>query len=144
LKTAVDTSVILDVLSADARFGEASRDALRTAYDRGALVACDVVWAEIRAHFSTDSTFEEMVGLLGVGFEPMDAETAALAGRLWRESRRGSGGTRTRVVADFLIGAHALLRAEALLTRDRGFYRRSFKSLRVIEPRAPGSGKKMG
>jgi len=37
---------VLDVLGADPRFGETSRRALRAAYDAGALVASDVVWAE--------------------------------------------------------------------------------------------------
>ena len=47
----MDTSVLLDVLGADARFGPSSREALRRAYDGGAIAACDVVWAEVRAHF---------------------------------------------------------------------------------------------
>lgn len=45
MKTAVDSSVLLDVLGADPRFGGTSREALRAAYDAGALVACDLVWA---------------------------------------------------------------------------------------------------
>jgi len=135
VKTAVDSSVLLDVLSADQQFGEASRHALRGAYDAGALVACDVVWAEVRAHFGDDSDFGRAVALLGVVFEPISAEAAKAAGRLWREASRAVGHGRARLVADFLIGAHAAVQADALLTRDRGFYRRYF-DVDIIEPGA--------
>jgi predicted nucleic acid-binding protein len=39
-----------------------------------------------------------------------------------------------RVVADFLIGAHALVTCDRLLARDRGYYRDYFAGLRIIEP----------
>lgn len=134
MTTAVDSSVLLDVLGAAPRFGEKSREALRAAYDRGALVACEVVWAEVRAHFPSDEACEEALGLLGIRFEPVSREAALTAGRLWRESRRAAVAGPGRVVADFLIGAHALIQAEALLTRDRGFYQRYFRGLRIIDP----------
>lgn len=135
MRTAVDSSVLLDVLAADTRFGMRSREALREAYDAGALVACDVVWAEVRAHFTNDSDFADAVGVLGVGFEPLSSEAALVAGRLWRECRRASG-DRPRVVADFLVGAHAMVQADALLTRDRGFYR-PYLSVRIVDPSVP-------
>jgi hypothetical protein len=66
-------------------------------------------------------------------FEAIIRETAVAAGRLWRESRRSGSGARERVMADFLIGSHAALQADALLTCDRGFYRRFFR-VRLIDP----------
>jgi predicted nucleic acid-binding protein len=134
VKVAVDSSVLLDVLSADKVHGERSREALRTAYDSGALVACEIVWAEVRAHFESDAEFFEAMKLLGIRFEAIFDDAAAKAGQLWRELRRERGATRLRVVADLLIGAHALIQSDALLTRDRGFYRSRFKGLRIVEP----------
>ena len=134
MKVAVDSSVLLDVLGADPVHGVRSREALRRAYDTGAVVACDIVWAEVRAHYQTDAAFDEALNLLGIQFEPISKEAAAMAGKFWRDLRGKSGASRLRVVADLLIGAHALSQCDALLTRDRGFYGSRFKGLRIIEP----------
>jgi len=134
VKVAVDSSVLLDILGADPVHGERSREALRTAYDTGALVACEIVWAEVRAHFKSDAEFSEAMKLLGIRFEAIFDDAAAKAGQLWRELRRERGAARIRVVADLLIGAHALIQSDALLTRDRNFYRSRFKGLRIVEP----------
>jgi hypothetical protein len=134
MRTAVDTSVLLDVLGADPEHGERSREALRVAYRTGALLVCDVVWAEVRAHFEKEDEFRELMHLLGIRFDPLSREAAALAGELWRRYRAASRSPRARVVADLLVGAHARLQADGLLTRDRGFYRQYFSGLRVIDP----------
>jgi hypothetical protein len=54
-----------------------------------------------------------------------------LAGLNWKKYRN-SGGQRNRVLADFLIGANAQIHADRLLTRDRGFYKKYFKKLKLI------------
>jgi len=136
VRTAVDTSVLLDVFQPDPRYGPASREALRRAYAKGSLVACEIVWAEVRAHFSEEGVFEEALLTLSVRFDAASARTAAAAGELWRQGRKARKTPRGRVVADFVIGAHAQLQADALLTRDPGFYRRYFQTLKVLDPAA--------
>jgi predicted nucleic acid-binding protein len=131
--TAVDTSVLLDVFGADPQFGPASAAALRDCLEAGRAIACEVVWAETSASFATAAEADSALRVLRVDFSALDAPTALAAGVSWRAYRR-AGGSRERVIADFLIGAHALACADQLLTRDRGFYRRYFKGLRVLDP----------
>lgn len=131
--TAIDTSVLLDVFGADPKFGPRSAAAMRRCLAEGSLRACEVVWAETAASFEDTAAAEAALEGLHVDFSPLDAPTSLAVGGAWRAYRR-AGGSRERVVADFLIGAHALAHADRLLTRDRGFYRRYFSKLRVIDP----------
>jgi predicted nucleic acid-binding protein len=130
--TAVDTSVLLDIFGADARFGEGSARALRKCIVEGSVVACDVVWAETSASFAEPAAAEAALVRLRVGFSALNSATSLAAGRGWRAYRK-AGGSRERMIADFLIGAHALANADRLLTRDRGFYRQYFKQLTVLD-----------
>ncbi len=132
--TAVDTNVLLDVFTNDPAFGQASAQALRSCLAEGALVACDVVWAETLSVFPSDSLFEHAMAQLQLSFSPLTATAAARAGRLWRSARERKLPRQERVVADFLVAAHAAECADRLLTRDRGFYRAYFKGLKLIDP----------
>ena len=71
--------------------------------------------------------------LLQAGDEGTPVGALAEAGRLWR-AYRDRGGPRTRMVADFLVGSHALFVSDRLLTRDRGFYAAHFKGFPVWDP----------
>lgn len=131
--TAVDTSVLIDIFGADTRFGSRSADLMRRCLLEGAVIACEVVWAETGVIFSRERDFLEAMEKLGVSYSPLEQKAALAASRAWR-TYRSRGGARQRVAADFLIGAHALEHADRLLTRDRGFYRDYFEKLRVLDP----------
>ena len=133
--TAVDTSVLLDVFTADPRFGPASASALRDCLDEGRLVVCDAVLAETATVFADAGSAWAALEKLRVAFSPMTLEASLKAATAWR-SYRVRGGPRQRIAADFLIGAHAKDAADRLLTRDRGFYRTYFRGLKVVDPTA--------
>ena len=129
--TAVDTSVLIDVFGNDPAFGHSSAEALRECLRTGTLIACDIVWAETRAVFPDERSFASAITTLGVRFSPLTEKSAAHAGSAWKAYRK-AGGRRTRLVADFLIGSHALYQADRLLTRDRGYYRSYFAGLKLF------------
>lgn len=134
--TAVDSSVLFDILTADARFGPSARRAVGDSLRAGRLVACEIVWAEVGSYFADPAQAADALDRLGLEFEPLTQAESLLAGQAWADYRR-RGGTRQRVVADFLIGAHARTRTDRLLTRDRGFFRAYFAGLQVMDPTAP-------
>jgi predicted nucleic acid-binding protein len=131
--TAIDTSVLLDVLGPDPVFGARSAQALRDAIAQGSLIACEVVWAEVGGRFAQAGDATRVLERLTVAYSAIHATEALEAGRAW-QTYRARGGTRERVIADFLVGAHATARADRLLTRDRGFFRTYFEDLAVVDP----------
>jgi len=130
----VDSNIILDVVTNDPVFADQSEQLLGAVYDSGSLLICELVYAEIVPRFSTRERLDSGLSALGVRIVEGGADVAYLAGRKWAEYR-AAGGSRERLLADFVIGAHALLRADCLLTRDRGFYRSYFPELRLMESR---------
>jgi predicted nucleic acid-binding protein len=133
--TAVDTSVLIDVFGADARFGAASSEALRRCLNEGAVVACMALWSETRVAFADDPAFEQAMRTLGVSYSPPTQQAASLAGAICKKYRAG-GGPPDRVMADFLIGAHAAVQCDRLPTPDRGHYRKHFSGLVIVDPSA--------
>jgi predicted nucleic acid-binding protein len=133
VRTAVDSSVLLDVLIADPRFVEPSEQSLRRAAGEGALLLCECVLAEITPVVGA-SAIDEFLADWNLAFVPSTIESAKLAGEMYQSYLRRSTRPAQRVVPDFLIGAHATCLADRLLARDRGYYRDYFKRLRVVEP----------
>lgn len=132
--SAVDTSVLIDILEPDPVYGPASSAALKRCLLEGSVVACEVVWAEVAVAYG-HAAEEALAALTGIGilFSSMSLEAALEASKCWSDYlRKGRG--RKRIAADFLIGGHALKQCERLLTRDKGFYRSYFKTLRIECP----------
>jgi predicted nucleic acid-binding protein len=132
MKTALDTSVILDVITDNPVHAEASAHAVREAMAKGQLVISECVLAEITPAFS-DQALTEFLADWKVLFSPSDRESAIYAGRMFG-SYLARGQEHRRVLPDFLIASHALHHADCLLARDRGYYRDYFKDLKLIYP----------
>ena len=132
---AVDSSVLLDILIDDPAFADASGSSLEQAISVGDVVVCEAVVAEVRAMLDTRETAMDALAEFGIRYVPISENAAVRAGHMQRRFR-DRGGRRQRVVADFLIGAHALLQCQGLITRDADFFRDYFKGLKVIVPKA--------
>ena len=132
--TAVDTNVFLDVFLDDPQFRKRSFEALLNAFRSGEVIVGEVVWAETGAAFDNKDLFEKTMSELGVRFLPMPKQAATSAADMWRLAKSRKTLPPRRVVADFLVGAHAYSCADCLLTRDKRFYREYFNALKVIEP----------
>lgn len=131
--TAIDTNILLDVLLPNERFVEHSLLAIEEASARGSLVICDPVYAELCCQFRSQEACDRFLGENRIVVERLSREAMWAASLSWRRYRQ-EGGTRDRVLPDFLIGAHAHLQASCLLSRDRGVYGKYFRSLMVIDP----------
>lgn len=97
------------------------------------FVACDVVWAELGPLFATSALLHETMAKLGVLFSPLNEAASFEAGQLFAAYRR-RGGPRTRIIADFMIAAHALHHANALATADLAFAEKYVSRLKLVGP----------
>jgi len=135
--TAVDTNVLVALWDKDDRFNMNAQEALDRALASGPLVIAAPVYAELlakptRTQQMLDEFFSDAT--IRVDWE--------ISERVWRMAgdasqahgirrRASKGGEPRRIIADFVIGAHALANGHSLLTFERGFYERNFPKLLV-------------
>lgn len=130
MNTAIDSSVILSIYKAEPN-GILWLEKLVALRKSSRLVACDIVIAETRPALPSDEVHLHQLEKLGVRFLPISFEAACRAGQI-HQAYRAAGGRRDRLVADFLVGAHALLQADQLATDDDGFMRKYFEPLNLV------------
>ena len=131
---AVDSSVLIEILIA-APHAEAAESALRGALALGPVQVCDLVVAEVCSALRDGDLVMQALDDMGIRYSEVGDKAAIYAGEMQRRYR-ARGGTRARTVPDFIVGAHALLQCNALLTRDAGFFRDYFDGLELIVPMA--------
>lgn len=134
MKTAVDSSVLFDIVKG-APGAAAAQAALEAALVQGGVYVCAVVVAELGRYFVSEQDLRDFLTDCQIDHDPLNMESALEAARIMRGYARNKG-PRERVAPDFLIGAHAMRQADALLTCDAGFYRHYFDGLTVITPEA--------
>lgn len=157
---AVDTNVLLDVLLPSPRFLYTSLDCLLYHGAQSKLIISETVFAELSTQFPSLSDLRSFLEETGITIAPSSPQALFQAGNAWKAYRKRSSRTRVlcpecgkprrvdcqfcgapvsirqHIVADFMIGAHALVVAKGLITRDRGFYRSYFQGLHLIIPGA--------
>ena len=139
--TALDTNVIIDLQEGDSEAAESAVRAIERAGKGEPLVVCGAVFAELcgRASRKPETVTVSLRAARIAVDTSMAIDVWALASTAYaayRQRRAKSGGGQARrILADFLIGAHAS-RAGALVTSDADFYRRAFPELRVIDVRS--------
>jgi len=129
---AIDASVLVDLLSGG-EGADSAEACLRQCLVAGPVVVGDVTLAEVCSALRDGAEALAVLEDMSIRYLPLEAKSAVRAGEMQRRYRQRVGHDRT--VPDFLVGAHALLQCDGLITRDSGFYRDYFKGLRLVVPR---------
>jgi predicted nucleic acid-binding protein len=136
MRTALDTN-ILSALWSNEPSALAITKALGTAKDDGAIVISGTVYCELLAHPNANEAYlKRFCGDTGIAIDLHLRDAAWVeAGRRFanyaNRRRMSKSGTPKRLLADFLVGAHALLQAERLMTLDVERYRQDFPELDI-------------
>jgi predicted nucleic acid-binding protein len=129
----VDTNVILDVIEDDPDWANWSQTRLDAAALEYTLLINPVIYAELSIAYLRIEELEVMLSAGGFRMDPIPREALFLAGKVFQQYR-DRGGTKTGVLPDFFIGAHAAVAGIPLLTRDARRYRSYFPGLEIIHP----------
>jgi len=145
LKICVDTVVLIDILKDEFR---SYQETLYAALDaKEMLMAPAVVFAELMPQFGGDT--DAATSFLKdhkISISALDLAAVSIAGSRWlKYLKRKSKVTcpncghrlnkKEHFLSDFYIGGFALAKCDAMLSRDRGIYRKYFSDLKMYNPK---------
>lgn len=129
----LDTNVLLDILTADPKWGAWSRQQFKAAQADGPVSINPILYAELAAHFTKVEDLEHFLRPTLFKRLPLPYEAGFRASRAFLKYRK-AGGAKTSPLPDFYIGAHAEHAGFALVTRDVSRYRTYFPKVKLITP----------
>jgi hypothetical protein len=129
----VDTNVILDVVLNDPVWGDWSQQQLELASLNATLCINAIIYAELSIAFRQIEELERTLARGQFRMEAIPREALFLAGKTFTKYRKQKG-SKTGVLPDFFIGAHAAVAKLPLLTRDKGRYPGYFPTVELIKP----------
>jgi predicted nucleic acid-binding protein len=136
VRTAIDTNVLSVLWSKELSASHISR-ILGAAKAEGGLVVCGPVYAELLAYpKATESFVNDFLADTGItvdfAFEqPVWVEAGRRFARYVKRRRRSAGQGAKRLLADFIIGSHAMVHADRFMTLDPKRYAREFPELKL-------------
>ena len=138
MTTAIDTNILVALWNEDDTLNTLARLALDAALGRGGLFIAAPVFAELLAAPSRNEAFlDSFFKETGISVDwNLDEAVWRTAGKAFqhfvarRRKQRDSGPR--RILADFLIGAHALQNGFRLLTLDNHIYSAAFPRLAIV------------
>lgn len=129
----VDTNVLVDVLENDPQWAVWSIGQLRNQSKIRHLAINPIIYAELSLTFSSFEALDQTVADLGLVMIDVPRPALFLAGKAFAQYRQ-RGGTKSNVLSDFFIGAHAAVAGLPLLTRDTARYKSYFSAVTLIAP----------
>ncbi len=129
----VDTNVLVDLVTDDPLWAEWSQQQLDIAAIQDELAINDIVYAELSVRYARIEELDAMIRGARLVNATMPRPALFLAGKVFQRYR-SAGGTRTGVLPDFFLGAHAVVSDCVLITRDAARYRTYFPGIMLIAP----------
>lgn len=137
MRTAIDTNIVSALWSNETLVADIPEQLLQ-AKNLGALLIAPVVYAELLAYpKATQSFVDRFLSDTGirVDFE-LEESVWVEAGKRFaqyaEQRRKAKHGEPKRLIADFVIGSHALLQADRLMSLDPARYRHYFSELKLV------------